>query len=416
MAGYVKKKMGGKTYHNQFLGTYKPPQTLFSNQAHHSFSEGKEYLVVPGVPVQEQVMNTYLLPADEIKKSLESWNGTPLSIRHAQKNGGSVQVNEPDVPIIGHFTNATWDEKNKRMLGDYWIDISEAGKYPEGITIMNSIKQGQMVETSTAYWADEELKNGSFKGRSYSSIHRNPVRDHIAIFPNDQLGACSVQDGCGLNRNMQHNCSCMQHNVTGDLPPAGKAIWEKVYKGNKDKGEETAAKIAWEAVKNAGWSQDKDDNWVHQNNLSMMPEDLSPKEQDLWKHHYKEALIDNSPADAAEYATKMCKQNAADIPPYKTGHLPTALLLGYSLNKGSRTQTELALMRKQVEDNGITKPVWVQCNGSIKILDGNHRVAQANEFGIDQIPVRVVDSHLMDMDPEAVYRRWMHEQDQEYLT
>jgi len=121
-----------------------------------------------------------------------------------------------------------------------------------------------------------------------------------------------------------------------------------------------------------------------------------------------------SPAKAAEYATKMCHNNL-DLPLYKPGYLPTALLIGYALNKGSRTQAELEKTREYVRKHGVTKPVWVQCNGTLKILDGNHRVALADEFGIDQVPVRVIDSSLEAVDPEAVYHKWLHEQDQGYL-
>jgi len=56
--------------------------------------------------------------------------------------------------------------------------------------------------------------------------------------------------------------------VTGNLPAAGKKIFEEVYEKAKsgtcrkrEDKEECAAKIAWTAVKNAGWHKDKDGNW-----------------------------------------------------------------------------------------------------------------------------------------------------------
>lgn len=50
---------------------------------------------------------------------------------------------------------------------------------------------------------------------------------------------------------------------TGSLPAEGKKIWERVHdQAIKDgKSEEVAAKIAWGAVKNAGWHK-KGDEWV----------------------------------------------------------------------------------------------------------------------------------------------------------
>jgi hypothetical protein len=309
-----------KTFRKGSKSSYKNNQdtrTLFTNEAKVIHKDGKEYLVVPGVPVREQVMNTYLLPASEIRP--EDWNGTPISIRHAQQNNGSVQVDEPDVPIIGQVMNASWDEPNKRMLAEYWFDLEESLKHKDGQTIVDAIKAGQMLETSTAYWADEQYTPGVHNGRSYQTVHRNPKRDHIAVFPDAQVGACSIQDGCGVNRNMKHNCSC----------------------------------------------------------------------------HTKQNEI---------------------YPDYQPNHLPTAMLIGYALNKGSRTQAQLDSGRAYAEKNGIKKPIWVQCyNGKYRILDGNHRVHLADELGIEQVPVRTVNEHLMELDPEAVYRKWLHEQDQGYL-
>lgn len=316
-----RKKTGGKSASRSKTGSMSKNQqdtrSLFTNESKTVNKEGKEYLVVLGVPVREQVMNTYLLPAEEIRP--EDWNGTPISIRHAQANNGSVQVEQPDVPIIGQVMNASWDEPNKRMLAEYWFDMAETMKHLDGQTIISAIKNGNMLETSTAYWADEEYTPGVHNGRSYKTVHRNPKRDHIAVFPDAQIGACSIKDGCGVNRNMKQNCNC-----------------------------------------------------THKNN--------------------------------------------SDYPDYQSNHLPTEMLIGYALNKGSRTQIELDSARAYVEKNGITKPVWVQCyNGKYRILDGNHRVYLAEELGIDQIPVRVVNENLMELDPEAVYRRWLHEQDQGYL-
>ncbi len=353
---------------------------LFGNQATEMVKDGKAFLVVPGVPVQEQVMNTYLVEAGDIQKSLLDWDGTPLSIRHAQKNNGSVRVENPDVPIIGEFHSPRWDNSTKRMLGDYWFDKEKALTIQDGQLIINAIEAGNILETSTAYWADEDYVAGSHNGRSYSTVHRNLKPDHIAVFPpNDQIGACSIRDGCGINRNeaMIQNCdTCPQKvisNMTGNLPQGGKSLWEEVYNANKEKyGEERAAKIAWTAVENAGWHR-KGKEWVKKNE---------------------------------------------QIPEFVEGHLPTEMLIGYAVNKGSRTQEQLDLAKASTEKDGkITKPVWVQWKGdnSFLILDGNHRVFLANELGIDQVPVKIVNCYLEAMEPEAVYREWLHEQDQGYL-
>lgn len=52
--------------------------------------------------------------------------------------------------------------------------------------------------------------------------------------------------------------------ATGTLSGKGKALFEKVYNASKDAGDspEIAARKAWSAVKSAGWSKNKDGEWV----------------------------------------------------------------------------------------------------------------------------------------------------------
>jgi len=140
---------------------------LFGNAFREVKQGEKDYLVVPGVPVREQVMNDYWVPAQEIQHSLNGWNGTPISISHPTLNNGSVNVPAPDVAIIGRFYNAKWDEPTKRMIGEYWIDLGEAGRYQEGQTIIDNIRANKVLETSTGYWADDEQSTGTFGGKDY---------------------------------------------------------------------------------------------------------------------------------------------------------------------------------------------------------------------------------------------------------
>lgn len=302
---------------------------LFSMGFRMESKSGTDFLVVPGVPLREQVMKTYLVPADEIIRSVRSWNGTPITISHPTRNNGSANVPDPDVAIIGRFYNAAWDPSKRHMKGEYWINVTEAMKYVEGQAIIEGIKQNKTIETSTGYFADDLDQTGNFAGRDYLSIHKNLLADHIAILPN-QIGACSIKDGCGVNRNSEaqagvgvvHNCGC------------------------------------------------------------------------------------GCPFENMQY------------PEFKAGHLPRVMLQGYSFNKGSRTAEQLEGLRAHIRDNGIDKPVSImrKDDGEIKILDGNHRVAMAEEFDIDQIPVKAVNEYLEPIDLEMMYSEWIHSKDQDYLN
>ncbi len=93
---------------------------------------------------------------------------------------------------------------------------------------------------------------------------------------------------------------------------------------------------------------------------------------------------------------------------YKPGYLPQYLLESLVVTKGHRTTAQLEELRNRILENGITEPIWLQYDDDkITILDGNHRIEFAKEFGIDQLPVRVVNRSGAEVDPEVVYRKWL---------
>jgi hypothetical protein len=161
---------------------------------------GVDFLVVPGVPIREQVLNDYLVPGEEISRFVGAWNGRPVSINHPQTNNGSANSPDTDVPIVGALYNCAWDEAERRLTGEYWLNMSDAAQTESGQAILNAVENGVTLETSTGYYADEEIAAGIFGGKRYEIIHHNLRPDHVAILPAD-TGACSVADGCGVNRN-----------------------------------------------------------------------------------------------------------------------------------------------------------------------------------------------------------------------
>jgi len=177
--------------------------SLQINAARQVNHDGVDYLVVAGVPIREQVLNDYFVSAEEINRFIGAWNGIPVTINHPVANNGSANVPSPDVAIIGRFYNATWDSDQNRLTGEYWINLNEAMKYQQGRDIVQQIQANTILETSTGYWADEERREGEFNNRPYKTIHHHLRPDHIAIFPDGTLGACSNEDGCGVNLNSQ---------------------------------------------------------------------------------------------------------------------------------------------------------------------------------------------------------------------
>lgn len=160
--------------------------------------DGKEYLVVNGVPVKETVLNGRFLSAEQIAPTVHDWNGVPIVMRHPKSNGGSAKVPFPDVPVVGNFYASKMD--GKRLVGEYWILKSALESSEDGKVILKSINSDTPVETSTGYWSQTFPESGKYNGIDYSYVDKNLHPDHIALLP-DEIGACSVKDGCGMNRN-----------------------------------------------------------------------------------------------------------------------------------------------------------------------------------------------------------------------
>lgn len=90
---------------------------------------------------------------------------------------------------------------------------------------------------------------------------------------------------------------------TGNLPAAGKKIWEEVHaialKGSCKGDEECAARTAWSAVKGAGWHKDKDGQWVHKAELeefSLTIKNLfidQKTQEKRWKADTSDTIVDS---------------------------------------------------------------------------------------------------------------------------
>jgi hypothetical protein len=291
------------------------------------------------------------------------------------------------------------------MSGEYWIDLDEAMKWEEGETIVNNIKAGKILETSTGYYADDEPTAGEFNGRAYETIHRNILNDHIAILTSE-VGACSIKDGCGVNRNVKTNaCDC-------DCPFRNEDSLDKKLMEVRAAFEEKFVRLPDQANPSPSylWIREIfEDHVIVEDNSNLYQAGYGRDtegapifaERDQWQ-----------PVEVQYVATN------AEIPDYVADHLPRLMLEGYCFNKGSRTAEQIESLRAYIKENGIDKPVTVMSmdSGEIKIVDGNHRVAMAGEFNIEQIPVRVINEQLEPIDSEMLYRVWAHKEDQGYLN
>jgi len=160
---------------------------------------GRDYIVAPLTLIVPGVLNgsqgALYYPPDEIQRTTEAWNGVPITLRHPRKDGRLVPAREGGV-VLGDVRNATYQDK---LTAEGWFDVANLEK--ESPQLLRSIESGERGELSTGlYTENKPVKNGQHNGRAYTHVATNYRPDHLAILP-DETGACSVDDGCGVNVN-----------------------------------------------------------------------------------------------------------------------------------------------------------------------------------------------------------------------
>jgi hypothetical protein len=165
--------------------------------------DGREYLVVPVVGLVETVVhasnaaNAELVTAEEFSKVPIGWNGRPVFHGHPQVNGTYVSGNEPGVleslQIGMVFNTHVADEKLKM---EAWLDVEKTKAIAPAL--LERIAEGEIIQISVGLSVATAKESGVFDGKKYEGVWKDIVPDHLAILPEDEVGACSVEAGCGV--------------------------------------------------------------------------------------------------------------------------------------------------------------------------------------------------------------------------
>lgn len=166
--------------------------------------EGRSYYVAPMtmlVPgVHAGSMGPLLYTSAEIKNSVNAWEGMPITLNHPPS--------EKERVIIGIVKRPRITSRGA-LKAEAYIDIEKANEADS--RIIQTLENNKKLEVSTGLYTRNEAYTGTHNGKEYIAVARNYVPDHLAVLP-DAVGACSVDDGCGLNVNKK--CSCSTKNKT----------------------------------------------------------------------------------------------------------------------------------------------------------------------------------------------------------
>ncbi len=178
-----------------------------STQARNEMFLGQQYLVVPVIAMVEGVRfganadGGELGVTSEFGKFPGGWDGRPLVVNHPKIDDEFVSANSPDVLedfSFGMTANTYLDENKLKM--EAWINLERASMVRGAQEFVDSINANDVVEVSVGFFTDLEKESGTFAGKDFIGIWRNIVPDHLALLPSGVIGACSIEDGCGVPR------------------------------------------------------------------------------------------------------------------------------------------------------------------------------------------------------------------------
>jgi len=162
---------------------------------------GREHLVVSAVLVKGKVLHNNLgrvyLPPEEITPEwAEQANGAPVVSDHP---GTSART--PDVMNkmgVGFLYRAR--AQDGHLKSDVFLDPERADTVEDLQVIMARLDAGEKVEVSTGFPVAVEESPGVLNGEEYDRVIHPVGFDHLAVFA-EKIGACSIEDGCGLAQN-----------------------------------------------------------------------------------------------------------------------------------------------------------------------------------------------------------------------
>lgn len=161
-------------------------------------------LIVPGVLPGSK--GPLLYPADEVRNSAPSWEGTPVVLYHPADpvTGAQQSARSPGVMKragMGFVANSRF--RQDRLTAETWFDVGHTTRLDLALNaahrVLPRLRAGVPVELSTGLFTANQLvrAGATWNGRPYVAVARNYRPDHLAVLP-DQVGACSVRDGCGV--------------------------------------------------------------------------------------------------------------------------------------------------------------------------------------------------------------------------
>jgi hypothetical protein len=189
-------------------------QKVNSEHIRRENRKGVEHIILTSFTLPPDiVMNGGLYPADEIDKSFESLNRTPVTVEHPEIDGMFVSANDPETDFdfrFGAFNENARKLPDGRIALDKVINVQKALKTEKGKRLLDRIEEletnemARPMHTSVGVFVDiEEVElQTNARGQEFTWVARNMIFDHDAILL-DSIGASTPDQGTGIGINKE---------------------------------------------------------------------------------------------------------------------------------------------------------------------------------------------------------------------
>lgn len=164
---------------------------------------GRTYLVAPMTLLVPGVLNgsegPLYYPQEEIAAHPGQWNDVPIVVYHPTDPTTNSPVSGRDPAVLDRVkVGRVYGDrvtKNGRRRAEGWFDEERTRAVDP--RVWRALVEGTPLELSTGLFTRNEPTGGTHNGKGYTAVARDYRPDHLAVLP-DQVGACSIRDGCGV--------------------------------------------------------------------------------------------------------------------------------------------------------------------------------------------------------------------------
>ncbi len=220
--------------------------TLVDNSAIRTETiEGVEFTVLPSKTLPPGiVMNGIMYPADEVKRTIDTLNMTPVTLGHPVVNGKFADaydmMSQAKHGLSGAFNKVTGQAQDGSWLVDKYIPTEALQNSTRGKIVANAIAKEQPIHTSTGVYLSRVPELGTnAAGQEYEYKANIDTFNHDAILVGE-IGAATPEQGVGIfvNADGEQEVEVMYCNLSSgeDFSLSSNQLRYKLEQAAKDAG------------------------------------------------------------------------------------------------------------------------------------------------------------------------------------